>query len=209
LRALSTRNQDPSHASRPFDLNRDGFVMGEGSGILLLEELDHARQRGAKIYAEIVGAGFSADAYHITAPDEDGDGAVRALQIAMRQAGLAPQQVDYINAHGTSTPLNDKTETLAIKRAFGAHAANLVVSSTKSMVGHLLGASGAVEAIATILSIQRQMAFPTINYQTPDPECDLDYVANQSVARKIDVALSNSFGFGGHNVTLAFRKFSG
>jgi 3-oxoacyl-[acyl-carrier-protein] synthase II len=208
LRALSTRNEDPLHASRPFDLNRDGFVMGEGSGLLMLEELEHAQQRGAKIYAEIVGAGFTGDAYHITAPDATGDGARRAMQIAMRQAGVTPQQVDYINAHGTSTPLNDKTETLAIKQAFGDHAYQLAISSTKSMVGHLLGASGAAEAIATILSIRNEKIHPTINYETPDPDCDLNYTPNKPVERKIRLALSNSFGFGGHNVTLAIKKFS-
>lgn len=207
LRALSTRNEDPLHASRPFDLHRDGFVMGEGSGLLMLEELEHARQRGAQIYAELVGAGFTGDAYHITAPDETGDGALRAMQIALRQAGATPQQVDYINAHGTSTPLNDKTETLAIKRAFGDHAYQLAISSTKSMVGHLLGASGAAEAIATILCIKNEKIHPTINYDTPDPECDLNYTPNTAVERKINLALSNSFGFGGHNVTLAIKKF--
>jgi len=207
LRALSTANEDPEHASRPFDLNRDGFVMGEGSGILLLEELEHARQRQAKIYAEIVGVGFTADAYHITAPDADGSGATRAMNLALHSATIAPEQVDYINAHGTSTPLNDKTETIAIKRVFGEHAFRLAINSTKSLVGHLLGASGAVEAIATILSITHDLVHPTINYRTPDPECDLNYTPNQPQARKIQYALSNSFGFGGHNVSLAIKKF--
>lgn len=208
LRALSTRNDDPEHASRPFDANRDGFVMGEGGGILMLEELEHARKRGAKIYAEIVGFGFTADAYHITAPDSDGDGALRAMKLAMQQAGVTPDQVDYLNAHGTSTPLNDKTETLAIKKAFGEHAKALAISSTKSMVGHLLGGSGAVESIATILSMQNDIVHPTINYQTPDPECDLSYTPNTPQAKPLRLALSNSFGFGGHNVTLAIKKFS-
>jgi 3-oxoacyl-[acyl-carrier-protein] synthase II len=207
LRALSTRNDDPEHASRPFDADRDGFVMGEGGGILVLEELEHARRRGAKIHAEILGFGFTADAYHITAPDSDGGGALRALKAAMQMAGLKPEQVDYLNAHGTSTPLNDKTESLAIKKAFGEHAKSLAISSTKSMVGHLLGGSGAVEAIASILCLQNNTVHPTINYQTPDPECDLNYTPNKPVSKPLKVALSNSFGFGGHNVTLAFKKF--
>ncbi len=208
LRALSTRNDDPEHASRPFDLHRDGFVMAEGSGMLLLEELEHARRRGAKIHAEIVGAGMTADAFHITAPDSDGDGASRSMRIALRHAGIQPEQVAYINAHGTSTPLNDKTETLAIKNVFGRHAQQLAVSSTKSMVGHLLGASGAVEAIATVLCIQQATAHPTINYQTPDPDCDLNYVVHGAQPLDITYALSNSFGFGGHNVSLILKKFS-
>lgn len=207
LRALSTRNDDPEHACRPFDLNRDGFVMAEGSGMLLLEELEHARRRGAKIHAEIVGAGMTADAFHITAPDSDGDGASRSMRIALRHAGVQPEQVEYINAHGTSTPLNDRTETLAIKKVFGRHTHQLAVSSTKSMLGHLLGASGAVEAIATVLCIQQATAHPTINYQTPDPECDLDYVVQGARPLEITHALSNSFGFGGHNVSLIFKKF--
>ncbi len=207
LRALSTRNDDPEHASRPFDLHRDGFVMAEGSGMLLLEELEHARRRGAKIHAEIVGAGMTADAFHITAPDSDGDGASRSMRIALRHAGVQPEQVEYINAHGTSTPLNDRVETLAIKKVFGRHAYHLAVSSTKSMLGHLLGASGAVEAIATVLCIQQATAHPTINYQTPDPECDLDYVVHGAQPLEITHALSNSFGFGGHNVSLIFKKF--
>jgi len=207
LRALSTRNDDPEHASRPFDLHRDGFVMAEGSGMLLLEELEHARRRGAKIHAEIVGAGMTADAFHITAPDNDGDGASRSMRIALRHAGVQPEQVEYINAHGTSTPLNDKTETLAIKKVFGDHAYHLAVSSTKSMLGHLLGASGAVEAIATVLCIQQATAHPTINYQTPDPDCDLNYVVHGAQPLDITYALSNSFGFGGHNVSLLFKKY--
>jgi 3-oxoacyl-[acyl-carrier-protein] synthase II len=173
----------------------------------MLEELEHAKQRGAKIHAEIVGSGFTGDAYHITAPDSDGGGALRAMNSAMRMAGLRPEQVDYLNAHGTSTPLNDKTETLAIKKAFGEHAKSLAISSTKSMVGHLLGGSGAVEAIASILCLQNDTVHPTINYQTPDPECDLFYTPIKPVSRPLRVALSNSFGFGGHNVTLAIKKF--
>jgi 3-oxoacyl-[acyl-carrier-protein] synthase II len=206
-KALSTRNDDPAHASRPFDRDRDGFVMGEGSGILLLEELEHALSRGAKIYAEIVGYGMTCDAYHMTAPVPDGQGATRAMELALKDAGLQPEQVSYINAHGTSTPANDVTETKAIKKALGESAYRVAVSSTKSMTGHLLGGSGGIEAVATVMAIANDQIPPTINLANPDPECDLDYVPNQSRAQKVEVALSNSFGFGGHNVTLAFKKY--
>lgn len=208
MHAMSTRNDEPERASRPFDADRSGFVMGEGGGILLLEELEHARRRGAKIYAELGGFGFSADANHITAPDPSGDGAIRSMRQALRSAAVAPEAVDYVNAHGTSTQLNDKGETLAIKTVFGDHAYQLAVSSSKSMLGHLLGASGAVEAIAGIMSIQRQMVHPTANYETPDPDCDLDYVPGKARPRKVEVVISNSFGFGGHNATLLFKKFN-
>ena len=206
MRALSTRNDEPQRASRPFDKDRDGFVMGEGSGVIILEELEFARKRGASIYAELVGYGMSADAFHITAPSEDGDGGVRVMQAALKSAGIGPAQVDYINAHGTSTPYNDKLETLAIKRTFGDHARKLAISSTKSMTGHLLGAAGGLEGGITALAIKHQVIPPTINYETPDPECDLDYVPNlaREVAGGVRAVLSNSFGFGGHNVTLAF-----
>ncbi|MBN2412204.1 beta-ketoacyl-ACP synthase II [candidate division KSB1 bacterium] len=207
LKAISVRNDEPEKASRPFELNRDGFIMGEGGGILLLEELEHARARQAKIYGEIVGAGFTADAFHITQPPEGGEGAARAMKVAMEDAGIKPEEVDYINAHGTSTPLNDKTETEAIKSTFGDQAYKLDISSTKSMIGHLLGASGVFEAIATLLTIQNDEIHPTINYDTPDPECDLNYVPNKSRKKIVATALSNSFGFGGHNVCLAFKKF--
>jgi 3-oxoacyl-[acyl-carrier-protein] synthase II len=207
MRALSTRNDDPSTASRPFDLDRDGFVMGEGAGVIILEELEFARGRGAPIYAELVGYGMSADAFHITAPSEDGDGGMRVMRAALSDAGIAPEQVDYINAHGTSTPYNDKLETLAIKRLFGEHARKLAISSTKSMTGHLLGAAGGLEAGITSLAIRHQVAPPTINYRTPDPECDLDYVPNACRPMKIDYALSNSFGFGGTNGALLFKRF--
>jgi 3-oxoacyl-[acyl-carrier-protein] synthase II len=207
MRALSTRNDDPTAASRPFDLGRDGFIMGEGSGVVILEELEFARRRGAPIYAELVGYGMSADAFHITAPSEDGDGGMRVMASALDDAGIRPEQVDYINAHGTSTPYNDKLETLAIKRLFGDHARRLAISSTKSMTGHLLGAAGGVEAGISVLAIKHQVAPPTINYQTPDPECDLDYVPNTMRPMKIDYALSNSFGFGGTNGALLFKKF--
>lgn len=206
-RTLSTRNDDPAHASRPFDRDRDGFVMGEGAGILLLEELEHARSRGAKIYAEIVGYGMTCDAYHMTSPIPGGEGATRAMQLALKDALLNPQQVNYINAHGTSTAMNDTNETAAMKKALGEHAYNVAISSTKSMTGHLLGGSGGIEAVATVLATARDQLPPTINLENPDPECDLDYVPNHSRAQKVDVALSNSFGFGGHNVTLAFKKF--
>ncbi len=209
MRALSTRNDEPEKASRPFDKKRDGFVIAEGAGILILEELEHAKKRGAKILAEIVGYGMSSDAYHITAPDQTGHGAAKAMKAALDDAGVAPEQVDYINAHGTSTPLNDKIETLAIKKVFGEHAYSLAVSSTKSMTGHLLGAAGAVEAIYTILTLYNGIIPPTINYEEPDPDCDLDYVPNK--ARKADVkfALSNSFGFGGTNASLLFKRYEG
>ncbi|PYM53784.1 MAG: beta-ketoacyl-[acyl-carrier-protein] synthase II, partial [Candidatus Rokuibacteriota bacterium] len=199
MRAMSTRNDEPTRASRPFDAGRDGFVPGEGAGLVVLESLEQARGRGARIYAEIVGYGMTADAYHMTAPDPDGDGAARAMTEALRDAGLAPQDVGYINAHGTSTPYNDKTETLAIKRVFGDHAGRLAVSSTKSMIGHLLGAAGGVETIATVLALHHGLLPPTVNYQTPDPECDLDYIPNTARKVQVDAALSNGFGFGGTN----------
>jgi 3-oxoacyl-[acyl-carrier-protein] synthase II len=204
-RALSTRNDDPAHASRPWDKERDGFVLGEGAGMLVLEELDHARARGARIYCELVGYGMSADAHHMTAPCEDGDGARRCMVNALKDAKADPGEVDYINAHGTSTPLGDIAETIAVKRCLGEHAKKVAVSSTKSMTGHLLGAAGGVEAVFTVLSIKQQVAPPTINLVEPDPECDLDYVPNQAREMKIRLALSNSFGFGGTNGTLAFR----
>ena len=207
MRALSTRNDEPQRASRPFDRDRDGFIMGEGSGVIILEELEFARRRGATIYAELVGYGMSADAYHITAPSEDGDGGMRVMQAAIKQAGIDPAKIDYVNAHGTSTPYNDKLETLAIKRVFGDHARKLAISSTKSMTGHLLGAAGGLEAGITVLAIRNQMIPPTINYDTPDPECDLDYVPNTKRAASIQYALSNSFGFGGTNGALLFKKF--
>lgn len=205
-RAMSQRNDDPEHASRPFDKERDGFVMGEGAGIAVFEELEHARKRGAKIYAEVVGFGATDDAFHMTTPSEDGEGAVRSMENALRDGGLKPQDVDYINAHGTSTEYNDRTETRAIKKLFGDHAKKLMVSSTKSMIGHLLGASGAVELVATALAIQNDMAPPTRNLLVPDPECDLDYVPHEGRSAKIKVAISNSFGFGGHNATIALSK---
>lgn len=210
MRALSTRNDEPQRASRPFEKDRDGFVMGEGGAVLILEELEHARARGAKIYAELVGYGTTADAHHITAPDPQGDGAARCMAMALRTAGMAPTEVDYINAHGTSTPFNDYYETLAIKRVFGDYAKNgLWVSSTKSMTGHLLGAAGSVEAVFSVLAINRGIAPPTINYDTPDPDCDLDYVPNQAREAPLRTALSNSFGFGGTNASLLFRRFEG
>jgi 3-oxoacyl-[acyl-carrier-protein] synthase II len=207
MRALSTRNDDPQRASRPFDQDRDGFIMGEGAGVIILEELEFARRRGAPIYAELVGYGMSADAFHITAPSEDGDGGMRVMSLALRRAGVRPDQVDYINAHGTSTPYNDKLETLAIKRLFGDHARKLAISSTKSMTGHLLGAAGGLEGGITALAVKHQMIPPTINYETPDPECDLDYVPNYKRAAKIEYALSNSFGFGGTNGALLFKRY--
>jgi 3-oxoacyl-[acyl-carrier-protein] synthase II len=207
LRALSQRNDDPERASRPFDSDRDGFIVGEGSGMLILEDYERAKRRGARIYAELVGYGMSADAYHITAPSEDGDGPYRVMGSAMESAGIQPSQVDYINAHGTSTPHGDRVETIAIKRCFGDHAAKLAVSSTKSMTGHLLGAAGGLEAGITALAVYNQLAPPTINLDQPDEECDLDYVPNVKRAMKIEYALSNSFGFGGTNAALLFRRF--
>ena len=206
-RALSTRNSEPTKASRPFDKDRDGFVMGEGAGILLLEELEHALSRGAKIYGEIVGYGMTCDAYHMTAPVPGGEGATRAIELALKDGGLSPEQVSYINAHGTSTPANDPTETKAIKKALGESAYKILVSSTKSMTGHLLGGSGGIEAVATAMAVANDQVPPTINLDNPDPDCDLDYVPHTSREHKVEVALSNSFGFGGHNVTLAFKKY--
>jgi 3-oxoacyl-[acyl-carrier-protein] synthase II len=209
LKALSRRNDAPERASRPFDAERDGFVIGEGAGILLVEELEHAKRRGAKILAEIVGLGLTGDAYHQTSPAPDGEGAVRAMQMALDDAGMSPADVEYINAHGTSTELNDASETAAIKRVFGEHARRLMVSSTKSMVGHLLGAAAGVEAIFCVLAIQHDVIPPTINQEHPDPQCDLDYVPNTARRRRIDVALSNAFGFGGHNASLIVRRYTG
>jgi 3-oxoacyl-[acyl-carrier-protein] synthase II len=209
LKALSRRNDDPQRASRPFDAGRDGFVMGEGAGVLLLEELEHARRRGATILAEVAGVGLTGDAFHMTSPAPDGEGAVRAMQMAIDDAGIAPEAVEYINAHGTSTELNDASETAAIKQVFGAHARRLMVSSTKSMVGHLLGAAAAVEVVFCTLAIRDEVVPPTINQETPDPACDLDYVPNAARRQRIDIALSNSFGFGGHNVALILRRYTG
>jgi 3-oxoacyl-[acyl-carrier-protein] synthase II len=208
VRALSTRNDDPAHASRPFDRDRDGFVMGEGCGILLLEDLEHALSRGASIYAEMVGYGMTCDAYHMTAPVPEGYGATRSMELALKDGELAPEQVSYINAHGTSTPANDVTETKAIKKALGEAAYSAAISSTKSMTGHLLGGSGGIEAVATVMAVAKDKIPPTMNLKNPDPECDLDYVPHQSRDRRVEVALSNSFGFGGHNVTLAFKKYA-
>ena len=209
LKALSERNDAPEKASRPFDARRDGFVIGEGAGIVLLEDLEHALARGARIYAEVSGYGMTSDAYHVTAPAPDGDGAVRVMLRALADAGARPEDVGYINAHGTSTPFNDKTETLAIKKAFGEHALKIGVSSTKSMMGHLLGAAGGVEAGITALCLKHQIMTPTINYEFPDPDCDLDYVPNAARPAEIVCALSNSFGFGGTNGALLFRRFDG
>ncbi len=208
-RALSTNNENPKGASRPFDLNRDGFVMGDGGGILVLEELGHAIKRGATIYAEFAGMGLTADAFHITEPAPGGEGAVRSMRQAIADAGLRPEDVQLVSAHGTSTPYNDRNESAAIKTVFGDHAASLKVNSLKSMTGHLLGAAGAVEAIATVLMLHGGKLHPTINYETPDPECDLDYVPNTAIDFAANVAISNSFGFGGHNATLCFRKYTG
>ncbi|WP_067921968.1 beta-ketoacyl-ACP synthase II [Alicyclobacillus shizuokensis] len=208
MKALSTRNDEPTRASRPFDKDRDGFVMSEGAGVMVLESLDHALARGARIYAEIIGYGMSGDAYHITATPPDGSGAYRAMRQALEDANLRPEDVDYINAHGTSTELNDKSETLAIKELFGEHAYRLAISSNKSMIGHMLGAAGGVEAIATVKTLVEGTLPPTINYETPDPECDLDYVPNQARKAQPEVAMSNSFGFGGHNAAIILKRYS-
>ncbi len=208
LQALSTKyNDTPQKASRPFDKNRDGFVIAEGSGILIIEELEHAKKRGAKIYAELGGEGITCDAYHLTAPHPDGKGAAQAMRMALRKGGLKPEDIDYINAHGTSTPINDPTETKAIKEVFGEHAKKLKISSTKSMTGHLLGAAGGIEAILTVLAIKNQYFPPTINLEEPDPECDLDYVPNKGYEGTIRAAISNSFGFGGHNSVMLFKRY--
>jgi len=207
MRAVSHRNDEPERASRPFDANRDGFVMSEGAGVLVVESLEHAERRGARIYAELVGYGSSSDAFHITAPDEEGGGAALSMLNALESAGMRPEEIDYINAHGTSTPLNDAIETRAIHTAFGAHARRLQISSTKSMTGHLMGAAGAVEAIACAKILETGVVHPTINYETPDPECDLDYVPNQARESHPRTALSNSFGFGGHNATIILRRW--
>lgn len=204
MRALSTRNDQPEKASRPFDADRDGFVIGEGAGTLVLEEYEHARNRNAPIYAEVLGIGLTADAYHITAPAPGGEGAVRSMRLCIQEAGIRPDEVDYINAHGTSTPYNDKSESEAIRTVFGDHAYRLLVSSTKSMIGHLLGAAGAVESIATILSISKGIVPPTINYEKPDPDCDLNYVPNKPVEHNVRYAISNAFGFGGHNTSILY-----
>jgi len=207
MRALSTNNEDPVHASRPFERDRDGFVIGEGAGIMILEELESAKKRDARIYAEIVGYGIAADAFHLTMPDETGSGARRVMQRTLKDAGIKPEQVGYINAHGTSTPYNDKFETLAIKDTFGEHAYKLAVSSTKSMTGHLLGAAGGIEAVFSVLAIHRKVLPPTINYVNPDPDCDLDYIPNEARPAEVDYVLSNSFGFGGTNAALMFKRF--
>src|SRR5712664_416655 len=209
MRALSTRNDDPKGASRPFERDRDGFVIGEGAGIMILEELEFAKRRGARIYAELVGYGMTADAFHLTMPDETGSGAIRVMQKAIRDAGIQPEQVGYINAHGTSTPYNDKFETLAIRKTFGAHAYRLAVSSTKSITGHLLGAAGGIEGVFSVLSLYRKVLPPTINYLHPDPDCDLDYVPNTPREAEVEYALSNSFGFGGTNAALLFKRYEG
>jgi len=207
-RALSQCNGDPRHASRPFDRDRDGFVIGEGAGILILEELEFAKRRGAPILAEVVGYGMSGDAYHFTAPPEDGEGAFRVMRNALKDAKLNPEQIDYINAHGTSTPLGDRAETVAIKRAFGEHAKKVAVSSTKSMTGHLLGGAGGLEAGIVVCALKEQIAPPTANYENPDPDCDLDYVPNEARPLKMEYALTNSFGFGGTNGALIFKRFT-
>jgi len=207
MRALSTQNDHPKNASKPFDKERDGFTMAEGAGILILETLEHAKERNADIYAEILGFGMTADAYHITAPAPEGEAAAKAMEIALKDAKIEPSRIDYVNAHGTSTPLNDKLETLAVKRVFGEHAHNLKISSNKSMTGHLLGASGGAEAIATVLTIKNDLIPPTINYNSPDPDCDLDYVPNKSEKKVVNYAISNSFGFGGHNGVIVLGKY--
>jgi 3-oxoacyl-[acyl-carrier-protein] synthase II len=207
MRALSTRNEDPTTASRPFERDRDGFVIGEGAGIMILEELEFARRRGAKIYGEVVGYGMTGDAFHITMPDETGSGAIRVMSKTIKDAGIRPEDVEYINAHGTSTPYNDKFETLAIRKTFGDHAYKLAVSSTKSMTGHLLGAAGGIEGVFSILAISREVLPPTINYFNPDPDCDLDYIPNEPRPARIRYALSNSFGFGGTNAALLFKRY--
>jgi 3-oxoacyl-[acyl-carrier-protein] synthase II len=207
MRALSTRNDDPAHASRPFERDRDGFVIGEGAGLVILEELETARRRGARIYAELVGYGMTADAFHITMPDETGSGAIRVMQKALKDAGVGPEVVGYVNAHGTSTPYNDKFETMAIKKTFGDHVSHLAVSSTKSMTGHLLGAAGGIEGVFSVLAIHRGILPPTINYVNADPDCDLDYVPNEPRETRVDYALSNSFGFGGTNAALLFKRY--
>jgi 3-oxoacyl-[acyl-carrier-protein] synthase II len=207
MRALSTRNDDPTHASRPFERDRDGFVIGEGAGIMILEELEAAKRRGANIYAEIVGYGMTADAFHLTMPDETGSGAIRVMQKTLKDAAIEPERVGYINAHGTSTPYNDKFETLAIRKTFGEHAYKLAVSSTKSMTGHLLGAAGGIEGVFSVLSIHRKVLPPTINYVNSDPDCDLDYVPNEPRPAEVEYALSNSFGFGGTNAALLFKRY--
>ncbi|MCI0470615.1 MAG: beta-ketoacyl-ACP synthase II [Candidatus Aminicenantes bacterium] len=209
IKALSNRNDEPERASRPFDRDRDGFVTAEGAGVIILEELEHAIKRGARIYAEVEGFGYTGDAYHVTAPDPEADGACRTMRMALREAGIEPGEIDYVNAHGTSTPLNDKIETLAIKKVFGEHAYKLHISSTKSMTGHMLGATGAAEAIFTILAIRDSFIPPTVNYENKDEECDLNYTPNVGIAKEINYALSNSFGFGGTNGSLLFKKFTG
>jgi 3-oxoacyl-[acyl-carrier-protein] synthase II len=209
MRAMSTRNDDPKRASRPFDKERDGFVMGEGSGVIVLEELEHAKKRGAKIYCEIVGYGNTADAHHLTAPPPGGEGAARCMKMALRQGGLNPGDISYINAHGTSTPQGDVCETQAIKTVFGSHAKKVAISSTKGATGHMLGAAGAVEMTVCVLAIKHGVVPPTINLQVPDPECDLDYVPNTARELKVNVIINNSFGFGGHNASIAAKKFTG
>jgi 3-oxoacyl-[acyl-carrier-protein] synthase II len=208
MRALSTRNDEPERASRPWDLNRDGFVIGEGAGILILEEIEHAKKRGATIYCELTGYGMSSDAYHITSPAEDGSGMIRVMRAALRDSGLHPEDIDYINAHGTSTAVGDRTETIAIKQVFREYAYKVAVSSTKSMTGHLLGAAGGLEAAVAAMTIKTNVIPPTINYETPDPDCDLDYVPNKAREQKVTHVMSNSFGFGGTNATLIFSRLS-